>query len=732
MSSPYEAALSIDNGGGTKAFSLFSGGVNPQPGTFAGDGATRASAVYIPSNGQPPVWGSRAYQRGSKEPDRIYTGFKRGMYSDDPGKSWNGGPPSYQLFAMQIEDTHIEACRVFPHFQQMMKEKRDAVCVVLPIPAFWSEPQIAWIEKGVQEFTSLDRVDAFVAEPVAAIASAGDLLQGRIKDGDLVAVIDIGATTLDISVMKFNAGGWDEIAGNAGSPVHAGTNIDCCISANIAEKLGYDPCGCFDPTRGLDLGHPQLPAKHRRPMFLIFRASEEVKIILSAEKRAVVAIDINGKLKELEFTREEFRRICQAVYAAIENAIRTALDGAAVGWTDVTHVMLAGGSSALLDIRAIAARATERDINDVFVSPDTTHAIASGAARRAFFADHTSMCAAGGLAFVLREIDANGKFVLDSDGKHVEFLKWIIGTGEPIPATGTAIETDSQFCRVEHSGPAQFQMRFYVARPGVHKTVNGTPVTGPLSEGSPLDNTIVNLDVPEAGNHEALVAVHIAPSGRMTGRLSLKSFPELDVPAFPIRGTTDPSDENARQRTLPPTDLLVLMDASDSMKGDKIAHAKEAIAHLANNIPANNVRLGLIQFGAEVRITAPLGTSTREIVSLAQRMSADNGTPLDKALHMATDHIQAASPADARKFAVVVCDGHPNYLERSRMAGGVLKQHARVFTVGIGDDVAEAFMRELASEPSDYQFGSASQLITMFDEILTLCIRQPQETNTCV
>jgi uncharacterized protein YegL len=654
------------------------------------------------------------------------------MYSDDPGKSWNGGPASYQLNAMSIEDTYREACRVFPHLQQMMKARRDAVCVVVPIPAFWSEPQIAWIEKGVHEFTSLDRVDAFIAEPVAAIASAGDLLQGRIKDGDLVAVVDIGATTLDISVMKFNAGVWDEIAGNAGSPVHAGTNIDCLLSANIAEKLGYDPCGCFDPTKGLDLGHPQLPAKHRRPMLLIYRAAEEVKIALSAENRTVVAIDINGKLKELEFTREEFRTICQGEYAAIEKAIKTALDSATVGWTDVIRVILAGGSSALLDIRPIAARATERDVEDVFVSPDTTHTIASGAARRAFFADDTSMCAARGLAFALRETDANGDFVVDSNGKYVEFLKWIIGTGEPIPAVGTAIETDSQFCRVYRPGPAQFEMRFFVARPGVHKTVNGTPTMGPLSEGSPLDSTIVNLDVPEAGNHEALVAMHIAPSGRMMGRLSLKPFPELDVPAFPIRGTTKPGEENTKRPTLPRTDLLVLMDASDSMQGDKIAHAKDAITHLAKSVPANNVRLGLVQFGAQVSVVAPLGTLPNDLASLAQSMSAQNGTPLDEALNVAAEHFMTASSTDARKFAVVVCDGYPNYLEQARAAGDTLKQHARVFTVGIGDDVAEAFMRDLASHPHDYQFGSASQLITMFDEILTLCIRQPQETNSCV
>lgn len=154
-----------------------------------------------------------------------------------------------------------------------------------------------------------------------------------------------------------------------------------------------------------------------------------------------------------------------------------------------------------------------------------------------------------------------------------------------------------------------------------------------------------------------------------------------------------------------PLDLIVVMDCSGSMQGDSIQQARQALERiLASLEPAD--RMGLIAFGNTTRaLSRRLLPCTADHLAAGRKFAASlqadmGGTEIGTALAEAIRLGDTARSADI----FLVTDGQvadwAGVVEHARQSGH------RVFTVGVGSAVSEAFVRELAQAT-----GGACELV---------------------
>ncbi|MGC9529812.1 MAG: VIT domain-containing protein [Candidatus Bipolaricaulaceae bacterium] len=154
-----------------------------------------------------------------------------------------------------------------------------------------------------------------------------------------------------------------------------------------------------------------------------------------------------------------------------------------------------------------------------------------------------------------------------------------------------------------------------------------------------------------------------------------------------------------------PKDLILVVDRSGSMAGEKIAQAKEATKFILQNLAPED-RFGLIAFNEEVEpLTEGLARATVDRVAAAvgavAAVSADGWTNIHAALTTAMSWL---SPADRPQYVVFLTDGLPTAgeTETGAIVGDVTAANsagARLFAFGVGYDV-DTHLLDLLAERS--------------------------------
>ena len=161
-----------------------------------------------------------------------------------------------------------------------------------------------------------------------------------------------------------------------------------------------------------------------------------------------------------------------------------------------------------------------------------------------------------------------------------------------------------------------------------------------------------------------------------------------------------------------PRCIPILVDCSGSMGGDSIAQARHALGHILDALRPQD-HFNIIRFGSHV---APLFPAPRPVTAktlaaarrLLAALDADlGGTEIGRALERAH---AARLPDFTAQDLLLITDGEvwnaQAFVERARAAGD------RIFTVGVGHAVSEAFLRDLAE-----QTGGACELVAPSEAI---------------
>lgn len=145
-----------------------------------------------------------------------------------------------------------------------------------------------------------------------------------------------------------------------------------------------------------------------------------------------------------------------------------------------------------------------------------------------------------------------------------------------------------------------------------------------------------------------------------------------------------------------PTDLIVVLDRSGSMVGEKMLDARAAATELVSLLGPED-RFALVSFSSEVRVDVPLSRSTdpRAWTDTIARIEPGGGTGMVDGLAVGLGQAVAA-PGRSRRV-VLISDGQPDTAEGlEALAAGSARHETPLTTIGIGLDYDEALMQSLA------------------------------------
>jgi len=313
------------------------------------------SVVFF--DGTTTVVGKEAVKAGPLEPDAIAEFAKRDM-----GNSHYSRPIRGERLPPEVIQSLI-----------LEKLKRDAELklgpftkAVITVPAFFNEPR----RKATQDAGQLAGLDVLdiINEPTAAAITfgyeSGFLNQrGEARQDERILVYDLGGGTFDVTIMEIAGKNYTALA-TAGDVYLGGIDWDRRIVDFVAEQFQAKH-------RGID------PRLDEGTLRRLLRDAEDAKRALTARDRTTIAVEHLGHSFRLPLTRAEFENCTADLLERSRMTVVSTLRDAGMTWSDLTRVLLVGGSSRMPMVSAMLEQESGRK-PDRSVSPD--EAVAHGAA----------------------------------------------------------------------------------------------------------------------------------------------------------------------------------------------------------------------------------------------------------------------------------------------------------------------------------------------------------------
>lgn len=333
------------------------------------------SVIHFPGEDKAPVVGRKGRDLAAASPERTLFSVKRlmGRQAADLGDELamipfpvkdgedgvlrvhvDGRPFTPQeLSALILNRVHDHGCRA------LNEEKPDRV--VITVPAYFDDAQ----RQATRDSARLAGLDVLriVNEPTAACLAYG---LDQKKTGN-IAVYDLGGGTFDVSVLSIDDGVF-KVLSTAGDTHLGGDDFDRALVALITEGL-----------KG-ELSEEEL----RDPGFLTGArlAAERCKCALSKDPEAELHMVLasRGINFHKTVTREELDQLISPLIEKTIDCCRRALSDAGLEPSEIDEVVLVGGSTRVLSVRAAAEDFFKR-IPHTELNPDEV--VALGAAVQA-------------------------------------------------------------------------------------------------------------------------------------------------------------------------------------------------------------------------------------------------------------------------------------------------------------------------------------------------------------
>jgi Ca-activated chloride channel homolog len=211
---------------------------------------------------------------------------------------------------------------------------------------------------------------------------------------------------------------------------------------------------------------------------------------------------------------------------------------------------------------------------------------------------------------------------------------------------------------------------------------NGSIAAFPQALASPLGNNATSFSGPGASGTVSLSHTKIFASP------GEKMFADVHL-------TADKSDKTPAHA---PTSLVVVLDTSGSMSGDKIEEAKNAVIRLMRDMDAED-EIAVIRYSDDAEVIqhlARVGAVREAVITRVQQLRADGGTAIPRGLSRGLDELVSAR-AGRVKRVVLVSDGlDSTRVEAERLASNSFERGIVISSMGIGLDFDESYMGGVA------------------------------------
>ena len=313
---------------------------------------TTPSVVAFSKTGERMV-GQVAKRQAVTNPDRTISSIKREMGSD---------------YKVEIDGKKYTPQEISAMILQKLKADAEAYLgepvteAVITVPAYFTDAQ-RQATKDAGKIAGLD-VKRIINEPTAAA-----LAYGLDKETDQkIMVYDLGGGTFDVSVLEIGDG-VIEVLATAGNNRLGGDDFDQCITNYLVEE--------FKKSEGIDLSGDRVAMQRLK------EAAEKAKIELSGVTTTninlpYITADATGpKHLDVTLTRAKFNELTAHLVEKTAGPVRQAMSDAGITASDLTKVLLVGGSSRVPAVQEMVKKLTGKE-GFKGINPD--ECVADGAA----------------------------------------------------------------------------------------------------------------------------------------------------------------------------------------------------------------------------------------------------------------------------------------------------------------------------------------------------------------
>ena len=287
---------------------------------------TTPSVVAFTKNGERLV-GEPAKRQAVTNADRTISSIKRHMGSDYrveiDGKKYS----PQEISAMILQKLKADA-------ENYLGEKVTEA--VITVPAYFNDAQ-RQATKDAGKIAGLD-VKRIINEPTAAALAYGLDNEKEQK----IMVYDLGGGTFDVSIIEIGDGVIEVLATNGDNRL-GGDDFDKRITDYMIED--------FKSKEGIDLSNDKMALQRLR------EAAEKAKKELSSSTTTninlpfITANETGPKHFEMDLTRAKFDELTHDLVERTAAPVQNALRDAGLNASDLSKVLLVGGSTRMLSVQ---------------------------------------------------------------------------------------------------------------------------------------------------------------------------------------------------------------------------------------------------------------------------------------------------------------------------------------------------------------------------------------------
>jgi molecular chaperone DnaK len=296
---------------------------------------TTPSVVAFSKDGERAV-GQVAKRQAITNPDTI-SSIKREMGSDYRVTVGSKKYTPQEISAMILQKLKADA---EAYLGQPVTE------AVITVPAYFTDAQ-RQATKDAGKIAGLD-VKRIINEPTAAALAYGV----DKEEAQKIMVYDLGGGTFDVSILEIDDG-VIEVLATAGNNRLGGDDFDKCIMDYLASE--------FKRENGIDLTGDKVAMQRLK------EAAEKAKIELSGVTSTninlpYITADMTGpKHLDVTLTRAKFNELTNHLVQATMGPVRQAMSDAKLSASDLSKVLLVGGSSRIPAVQEAVKSITGRE-----------------------------------------------------------------------------------------------------------------------------------------------------------------------------------------------------------------------------------------------------------------------------------------------------------------------------------------------------------------------------------
>ena len=592
-------------------------------------------------------------------------------------------------------------------FVKEIEEKNNVEIdgAVITVPAYFNEEQRqATIRAGQRAGL---RVLKIINEPTAAIIAYG-LTSGKDKN---VMVYDLGGGTFDITVAHVKNTEIEVLATN-GNHQLGGMNWDDVLLKNIV--------GQFNNEHGVNI--EDYPEEYKELQV----KCEEAKKRLSSVAATTISIQCDGCSGKYEVTREYFDSNTSDLLESTKSLIHKCFEeitdskGVTFGWKDIDEVVLVGGSTRMPQIREMIISEYGKPPITKDINVDTI--VATGAAMQA------ELCVSDTLTLTvaapvqagangtqtapkmmtltisntgIKDITAHGLGMLALASNEKDYINSLI-----IPKNSPVNQTFSR--QYTFAGD---KMEVYVLQ-GEDRKPQNCDILGKYIITGMTAGQKNNMNVNFLYNSNGVVEVNANLGSGMSLTATKQEVTEtLDEIIARLEKEKKEAEEAARRAQN--IEIIVAIDSSGSMSGNRIYEAQKAAKSFAREFDLQYAKISILSFGDNSMFTCEKANNLHTIDRAIDSVTV-GGVGYGTSNKPIENNYRRFS-GQGSSIMVVLTDGYWSNqtseemaADRARAAGVI------IYGIGIGE-ADEAFLNRISGGRG--KKVDLSELTTAFKEV---------------